>query len=263
MALNQGTYRNNNIPESNTEQVPQEISDYRDAPFVQKIISHSCPTCWCSFCIPRGPLAAFQWATWTRAALISASHVIRYWGCSFQGVGHEPPTSKHQMNFLEVSLRKHTHNKPSDVSEAHSKSRSQAIAISSFIHPVSPQIVHSSLGPYNFIILNPVASFLKEVEGLNLVAYKWNSLSFVALSLTPFSKHLLRVYVYQPLFVARNNNTNLYSRKEVIGMKESLKKYEYWLGMAVANAFSYSNWKVRDGWIFLSPAWTTCQVSDS
>lgn len=146
MALNQGTYRNNNIPESNTEQAPQEISDCRDAPFVQKIISHSCPTCWCSFCIPWCPLAVFQWAAWTRATLIYASHVIRYWGCSSQGVGHEPPTSKHQMNFLEVSLRTHTHNKQSDDSEPHWKSRSQATAISSLFTCLT-LLVHSSLSP--------------------------------------------------------------------------------------------------------------------
>lgn len=56
---------------------------------MQKIISYSCLTCWCLFSIPQCPLTACQWATWARAALIQAWHVMRYWGCAPQWVGHE------------------------------------------------------------------------------------------------------------------------------------------------------------------------------
>lgn len=129
---------------------------------------------------------------------VTCNEILRM--CSSMG-GPRAPTSRYQMTFLEVSLGTCTQSK-----QAHWKSRSQLYL---FLFQLLYLAIIFFLSPYDFITLNPISSFLQGSWRFDWVAYKWKSSLFVALSHTPFGKHLLRVYTYQPLFLARNNKASL------------------------------------------------------
>lgn len=158
---------------------------------LQKIISYSCLTCWCLFSVPRCPLTSCLWAIWARAALIQTWHIMRYWGCAPQWVGHEhlhPDTKWTSWRWAwEHALRTSRH---------------------------AERVGHNYVSSFSSLLYLTIIFFLKSLrfyytKSYFLLSPRKLTVWLGSLQREEFSICGPRVYTHQPLFLARNNKASL------------------------------------------------------
>lgn len=173
MALNQGTYRNNSIPEYNTEHHRKSFW-LRDAPFVQRIYLWCIPDLLTLGAYSVCHSVSITW--WVSGLELPSSKLHIEWDVlrmCFSEDGLWPTHFPYHVNWEYT---------PATVSQVHLRSSEEwnhwkcsswapaAVLPSS----ASSLAVTFSLTPYRFTILGPLAAFLWGSWSLTLLAYRWD-----------------------------------------------------------------------------------------